>query len=233
MTSTPTPGPGIAATVPDNPYMDRFDNIDRALLQILYAVTGGNTVATPTPGPVVTPAPVPGAFNPTFYDPTPVQQAAFAARFGIKAEDLTGDNAAQTAVTATDPELGLPWPTIQSLGASPNLNAVEEYAGYSFRPDGSHAPCSKRLMGKWLNAARLIAAAPTADAANRVLDGAGACDPYAVILSLMTGLVTFPTFSSPTGGGAYATTDAVIAALTAIPTPSVSPAAGTPGVSGR
>ena len=231
MSSTPTPGPGIAATVPDNPYMDRFDNIDRTLLQILYAVTGGQSIPTPAPGPVMTPAPVVGAFNPTFYDPTPVQQAAFALRFGLKAEDLTGDNAAQATVTATDPELGLPWPTIPP--ATLGLNAVEEYAGYSFRPDGSHAPCSKRLMGKWLNAARLIAAAPTADAANRVLDGAGACDPYAVILALMTGLVTFPTFSSPTGGGAHATTDAVIAALTAIPTPSVSPASGTPGPSGR
>jgi hypothetical protein len=188
-------------------------------------VLGTNPVAAPPGGTV---------FVPEVFAPTPAAVAAFAARFGLTAADLTGDNAEQAAVTARNPEDEIPWPRIAPLPTPLKQNAVEEYAGECYRPDGTHAPCSKTTMAKWRHSVALLLSPDTntSDKANAVLTGAGNAEPRAVCTALLTGLVKFPTMGNVTYPG-FATPDDVIAKLAEIPPPATPYDPSKPGPSGR
>ena len=193
-------------------------------------------------GPLPADSAVPvSAFSAAVFLPTPAAIAAFAARFGLTAVDLTGDNAEQAASTAKDPGLDIPWPRIAPLPTPLTLDAVEEYAGMGYRPDGTHAVSSKAMFGKFRHVVELLAAPEcnTSDAANKILTGAGDAEPKAVCISLLTGLITFPQFGSPSyrlapgEQGSIATPDDVIAKLTALPPPAVPYDPKAPGPGGR
>ena len=157
------------------------DALVKAFGDFMSAV-GGAYVApgtTPAPGPgtpfspvPIQPAPAPVA---GWWNPTTAQYSAFAARFGPAISPVAD------TVDATNVFAVLPPVTATA--------DILEYAGYGYGPDGK-----QRLfhVGKF-TAARAacdqITAATTPDQANAAVAGAGNCDPDAVRLSLMTGLV--------------------------------------------
>jgi hypothetical protein len=173
--------------------------------------------------------------------PTPAATTAFAARFGLALADLTGDNAEQLAIAAKDPSLDIPWPRIAPLPTPLVTADVEEYAGMGYRPDGTHAACSKVKLGQWRHSVELLAAPETntAEKANVILTGAGDSEPKAVCLALLTGLIDFPQMGSPSyrlqpgDQGSISTEDDVIATLTAIPAPAQPYDPNAPGPGGK
>ena len=183
----------------------------------------------------------PSAFTANVFLPGPAAISAFAARFKLSVASLAGDEPEQAAVTGKDPSLNIPWPRVAPLPTPLVVADVEEYAGMGFLPDGTHAVCSKAMLGKWRHIVELLAAPEcnTSDAANKILTGAGDAEPKAVCISLLTGLITFPQFGSPSyrlapgEQGSIATPDDVIAKLTALPPPAVPYDPKAPGPGGR
>jgi hypothetical protein len=167
--------------------------------------------------------------------------AAFAARFGLTVASLSGDAPEQQAVAAKDPSLNIPWPRIAPLPTPLVTANVEEYAGEGFLPDGTHTVCSKTKLGQWRHVVELLAAPEcnTADAANKILTGAGDSEPKAVCLALLTGQIDFPQMGSPSyrlqpgDQGDISTEDGVIAKLTAIPAPALPYDPNAPGPGGK
>jgi hypothetical protein len=186
-------------------------------------------------------ATTPSAFTANVFLPGPAAIAAFAARFKLSVASLAGDEPEQAAITAKDPALDLTWPRIAPLPTPRVVADVEEYAGMGFLPDGTHTVSSKAMFGKFRHVVELLAAPEcnTADAANKILAGAGDAEPKAVCISLLTGLITFPQFGSPSyrlapgEQGSIATPDDVIAKLTEIPAPAQPYDPKAPGPGGR
>jgi hypothetical protein len=183
-------------------------------IDALYAKFVSSTDAPTSP-----PTP-PAPSSASSFMPSAAAIAAFAARFGTSAAWLMGDAPEQAAVTAQDPGLELAWPRIPALPTPLVLADVQEYASMGYRPDGTHAKGSKAAFA---NCRRLVAlfAAPevdTAAKADAIITGAGSAEPAAVAMSLLTGLVAFPSFQSPHYPG-YVTPADVVAALTALPAP--------------
>ena len=145
-----------------------------------YVAPGTTAAPGQGPGTPFGPAPVPATPAPVagWWNPTPAQYAAFAARFVVQGAAISpvADTADATGVFATLPPVTA-------------TTDILEYAGYGYGPDGK-----QRLfhVGKFATARVLcdqIAVATTPDQANAVVAGAGNCDADAVRLSLMTGLV--------------------------------------------
>lgn len=147
-----------------------------------------------------------------WWNPTPAQYAAFAARFGVPVAAISPWVQGPTGMMS-----GMAFPILPAVSARA---AVLEYAGFGYGPNGKQQLFTEPGFTPRRHLCDLLAL-PTTDTpakADAILTGAGApgVEPDAVRLALMTGLIEVNPFISPTFHGA-ATVDDVIATLTYVP----------------
>ena len=178
---------------------------------------GGAYVApgtTPSQGPGTPfgPVPVPPAPAPVagWWNPTPAQYSAFAARFGATA-------AAFAPVPDDQPSLG--WSTLPPVTATAD---ILEYAGYGYGPDGKQRLYHVGKFAAARAACDAIYAANQPGQEDAVVKGAEApgVEPDAVRLSCMTGLVVFGPLGNAQMAGGQTVADVVAILLQQNATPS-------------
>jgi hypothetical protein len=162
---------------------------------------GPGTPFGPAPGnpfgpvPVPAPAPVAGWWN-----PTPAQYAAFAARFGLSTSEFSP---VSDATDATGKFLTLPPVTATA--------DILEYAGYGYGPDGEQRLFHVGKFAAARAACDAIYAATVPGQEDAVVKGAEApgVEPDAVRLSCMTGLVVFGPLGNAQMAGGQTVADVV------------------------
>ena len=128
--------------------------VAKALDTITVALGGTSPAATPA-------APV------EWWNPTTAQSKAFAAKLGVSTGSIlpwTQDPQGNTH--------GDPFPTLPALDPN-DIAAVKEYAGFGFGPDGRQRIYTEAGFTPARRMCGLIAAAPSAAAADKIMTGAG------------------------------------------------------------
>lgn len=129
--------------------------------------------------PVVLPTPA------RWFEPTPEQTAAFAAKVGQPIDVVlgwpgSGPNHAQTKIAPL---------------AAGDIEGAKEYAAHGYRPDGVHYLWTR----EWLEGQRKFAVslydAPTPQAAEARCTNAQSTDPDSLAYQVLTGLVEAPEFT--------------------------------------
>jgi hypothetical protein len=167
-----------------------------------YVAPGTTAAPGQGPGTPFGPAPVPATPAPVagWWNPTPAQYAAFAARFVVQGAAISpvADTADATGVFATLPPVTA-------------TTDILEYAGYGYGPDGKQRLFHVGKFAAARAACDAIAAATVPGQEDAVVKGAEApgVEPDAVRLSCMTGLVVFGSLGQATMGGGQTVADVV------------------------